>query len=1173
MFFDRNNFNLPETEEKVLDFWRKNKTFEKVLSAGKGKKTFVFYEGPPYANGKPGIHHVLARVYKDIILRYKTMRGYFVPRRAGWDTHGLPIEIEVEKALGIKNKKEIEKVGIEVFNEKAREVIFKYKEEWERFTERIGYWLDLKNAYVTYENDYIETLWWIVKRIYENGLFYRGYKVVPWCVRCGTALSSHELAQGYREIEDASVYLKFKLKPNQKIGKFTVDRKTYVLSWTTTPWTLPGNVALAAGKDINYVAVRQNKETLILAKDMVEATFGTAPDITAEFKGKDLEKLAYEPLFNIKSLRNKNSYKIYLADFVTTSEGTGIVHIAVMYGEDDFALGEKVGLPKHHTVTEEGKFVKDVPMGLAGKSVKDKKTEEKITSGLKKSGNLFKTEIYVHEYPFCWRCGTPLLYYARDSWFVGISKLRKKLIFENQTINWIPEHIKRGRFGEWLKEAKDWNFSRERYWGTPLPVWECLRCGHREVLGSMDELSRKLGGARNSYWAMRHGEAENNVKHIIDFGQKKYRLTKRGQKEARASALKLKKEKINLIIASDIERTKETAKIAAEVLGIKKVVFDKRLREIHLPGFAGCHSNDYHAAFPTYESKFISAPKGGESLRDLRRRMWGFLKDIEKKYRGKKILLISHEYTIWMLQTAACGWSEEKTIEEKKKREPDFINLAEERLVEFLSLPRNDGGEVDLHRPYVDGAMWPCSKCPKRANSVMRRIKEVADVWFDSGAMPFASIHYPFENASLIDKRKTYPADYISEAVDQTRGWFYNLLAVSTALGFEAPYKNVICLGLINDKHGQKMSKSKGNVVDSWEVMKKYGADAVRWYFYSATPPEEPKNFDENELKRIFRQFHLLLYNSMIFWRTYGRKTGSSRVGGRNVLDRWILARLAETGGRMARHLDAYDVRGAALAAEEFVGDLSRWYIRRSRRRFSAVAKGFGGQAKVIDYNNASHTLQFVLSEFSKLIAPFTPFFAEALFEELSRKNAGSVHLENWPKMPSLKSDKKLIYDMTEIRRLASLALALRAEKGIKVRQPLSKLKIKNEKLKTQKELLEILKDEVNVKEVIFDKNAEGEVDFDFEITPKLKEEGILRDLMRMIAELRQKANLKPNDKITLAIEAGEPVRGIVERNEKFIKAESGAKKIEYKKSAKMKAEIEGGLEGEKIWLGLKKAQ
>ncbi|HUZ92516.1 MAG TPA: class I tRNA ligase family protein [Candidatus Paceibacterota bacterium] len=1173
-------FNLPAKEEEVLKFWEEKHIFEKSLEknkpekAGAGKKnTFVFYEGPPYANGKPGIHHVLARIVKDVILRYKTMRGFYVPRKAGWDTHGLPVEMAAEKALGFKSKKDIEQYGVKRFNEKAKEQVWLYKDEWESMTRRIGYWLDLKNAYVTYEPEYIETLWWTLQKIWQNKLLYKGHKVVPWCTRCGTALSSHELAQGYKETTDNSVYVKFKLKSGQKIGDHTIKSKDkiYILSWTTTPWTLPGNVALAVGPNIQYRAVEQSGEYLIAAVDRLKDLGLDSAHVSREITGSQLVGLEYEPLFNIPALQKEKSYKIYPADFVTTTDGTGVVHTAVMYGEDDYRLGKKIGLPEHHTVDEEGKFTKDVS-GLAGSYVKSKETEEKIFAHLEKDGNLLRKGAYTHEYPYCWRCGTPILYYARTSWFIAMSSLREKLLAANKKINWMPEHVKEGRFGEWLREVKDWNLSRERYWGAPLPIWECKKCGELEVIGGLDDLSAKAGGSKNSYWTMRHGFAENLIEKILDSGQKELHLTELGRDQVRRSAEALKKElashkkKIDFIVASDVLRTKESAEIAAAVLGVP-VEFDKRLREIHLGVFAGRHEGGWHKLFPTLESRFEGAPEGGETLRDLRARMWQAVTELEKKYNGKNILIMSHEYPIWMLTHAAEAWSEKRAIREKQDRGDDFVVPAAFGELRVKIVPRNDTGEVDLHRPFADDIPLPCKKC----GGEMRRIKEVADVWYDSGAMPFAQDHYPFacvkNQKSEIRNPKppeAYPADYIAEGMDQTRGWFYTLLAVATALGYEAPYKNVISLGLINDKFGQKMSKSKGNVVDPWAVIRKYGADAVRWYFYTANPLGEPKNFDELEILKSYRRMHLILWNSVAFWKTYASGgVGSEPPQSKNVLDQWILARLDEVAEEASARLEQYEIREAALAIESFVDDLSRWYIRRSRKRLQH-------STDEVDFKSASATLGFVLRETTKLIAPFTPFFAESLYENFKERE--SVHLDSWPKAKG-KIDAKLIEGMAEARRLASLGLAKRAELKLKVRQPLANMKIKSQvsSLKSQHDLLTILADEVNVKEVAFDEKIAGEVELDTTITPELKEEGLLREVARAVQGLRQEAGLAPKDKVAVMLELPVAAKNAVQKNEGAFKSDVGAASVSYGKSEKFDAEASTKVDGAEAWIGIRK--
>ena len=1211
---DEKSFNLPHEEEKILEFWKKNKIFEKTLAIRQAaderrlprrltrinkhspvsthkQKTFVFYEGPPYANGKPGVHHVLARIYKDIILRYKSMRGYYVPRRAGWDTHGLPVEIAAEKALGLKSKKDIEKFGIERFNEEARKAVWIYKDEWENLTERIGYWLDLKNAYVTCSSEYIETLWWVLARIWKRGLLYKAHKVVPWCPRCGTALSSHELAQGYKEVEDQAVYVKFKLKKGQVIGHWTTGDNSYILSWTTTPWTLPGNVALAVGKKIQYVSTEKGGDELWYAKNSSLAKELGHTD--KEVYGSYLVGLQYEPLFAIPKLKNEKSYRIYAADFVTTKDGTGVVHTAVMYGEDDYELGKKVSLPQHHTVGEDGKFTKEVK-GFAGLKVKDKETEEKIFEELKKKNFLLKTEVYKHEYPFCWRCGSAVIYYARTSWFIAMSKLRKNLLKSNKTINWVPEHVKEGRFGEWLKEAKDWNLSRERYWGAPMPVWECAKCNNMEVIQGLDELKNKAV-QRNEFFFLRHGEAEHNVKGVCapsrDDEKHPSHLTAKGKENIKKIAEIIAKKKIDIIISSPLARARETAKIVQAATKVK-IIYNKELIDINPGVFVWKPESQYITYLKNNLQRFDVPPPEGESFNDAKRRMVKVFSEVNEKFKNKRILIVGHGHPLWLLKGALEGMSNEEIL---KAEYPENGKLYE---IDTRTLPLDGSGNLDLHRPYVDAVILNCSKC----GNEMKRIKEVADVWFDSGAMPLAQAHYPFDSQtnaerksvlSLRESALAYPADYICEAMDQTRGWFYTLLSVATALGYEAPYKNVISLGLINDKFGQKMSKSKGNIVDPWKVISNYGVDALRWYFYTATPPGEPKNFDEREIAKVYRKFHLILWNSIMFYRTYADKRGlnadrhgnsprrsaSSQRKSANILDRWILARLNETLSEVDGNLEHYHVREAALSIENLLDDLSRWYIRRSRRRFSVAFKG-ATKSDLKDYESASQTLGFVLAELNKLIAPFTPFFAEAVYKELKAHNSklanlDSVHLADWPTLGKEQraKSKSLIEGMAEIRKISSLALAKRAEIGIKVRQPLAELKVKSDKrqMAWDKELLEILKNEVNVKKIIFDLKILSDIELDTVITPALKEEGIIRDFVRAIQELRQEAGLKPGQDIELMLGLLEELKQIVSRNEKFLKSEVSAKVINYRRSEKFGAESETKIDGVPVWIGIKR--
>ncbi|MFA6391635.1 MAG: isoleucine--tRNA ligase [Patescibacteria group bacterium] len=969
--------NFPKLEEEILSFWQEKSIFEKSIEKNK-EKEFIFFEGPPTANGKPGIHHVLARAFKDLIPRYKTMQGFRVNRKAGWDTQGLPVELEIEKKLGISGKPDIEKYGIEKFNKKCKESVWEYKDEWEKMTERIAFWVDLKNPYVTYDNGYIETLWWIIKQIWDKELLYRDYKVVPYCSRCGTSLSSHELAQGYKEnTEDPSVFIKFKVK-----GK---KDNEYFLVWTTTPWTLPSNVALAVGEKVDYVKVEHHKEILILAEARLGVLRGNYK-VIKKIKGKDLVNLEYEPLYNFVQHKEKSHY-VLPADFVSVDDGTGIVHTAVMYGVDDFELGKEYNLPKHHLIDLEGKFTEEAG-SFAGLFVKT--ADPRIVSDLKDRGLMYWAETIKHTYPFCWRCNTPLLYYAKDSWFIKMTAVRDQLIKNNQAINWVPNHIKEGRFGEWINEVKDWALSRERYWGTPLPIWECDKCVHRICIGSYEELA---------------------------------------------------------------------------------------------------------------------------------------------KYSGKK-------------------------------------------------LPKS----FDPHRPFIDKVTFKCEKC----DGEMKRVPEVLDAWFDSGSMPYAQWHYPFENKNFIDANEAFPADYISEAIDQTRGWFYTLLAVSTLLGKGAPYKNVICLGLILDKKGQKMSKSKGNTVNPMEIINKYGVDALRWYLYTMNQPGESKNFDEIGVNEVVKKQLLILWNVVVFFKTFAKEgMPEKKILSKHIMDHWILARMHKLVGEVTDSLDKYQITEAGRKIESFVQDLSTWYVRRSRDRFKQPKDS-------ADRMVALETLKEVLLTLTKILAPFMPFIAETLYQELKSvlnkdkyEWKESVHLEDWPAKDKAPVDQGLIEEMQRIRDIAELAHSARAEAKIKVRQPLSQLVIASE---FKEEFSDILQDELNVKEVtklhqkhdgklpggsdwIKKDETEIKISLDITLTDELVEEGILREIVRQINSVRKKAGLTIQDRIAVYYQTdSEYLKKFFEFFESNLLKETLAISVqEYDKKKKAKFEKVVNVNGKLITVGIEK--
>ncbi len=823
--------DVPALEEGVLKFWKKAKIFEKTLSTREGGPEYVFYEGPPTANGKPGVHHVLARAFKDVFPRYKVMRGYHVSRRGGWDTHGLPVEIEVEKRLGFTNKQQIEEYGIAKFNELCRKSAFDYIQDWERLTERMAYWVNLETAYVTFTNDYIESVWWLLRQMWDKGLLYQGFKVVPYCPRCGTPLSDHEVALGYDTATDPSVFVRLPL----------VDEPgTSLLVWTTTPWTLPSNVAVAAGEEIDYVKVERaleegGAEKLILAEALLEKVFrGEEFKVLETFKGKKLKGVRYQPLFTFLPPEKPAHYVIF-GDFVSTDDGTGLVHIAPAFGADDMRVAMEYDLPVIMTVAPDGAFIPEVTP-WRGQFVKD--ADPYITQDLHHRGLLYRAETYEHTYPFCWRCTTPLLYYAREAWYVRTSQYKDMMVSLNQNINWVPDHIKDGRFGNWLNNNIDWALSRERYWGTPLPVWECESCRHHHCLGSVAELSELTG---------------------------------------------------------------------------------------------------------------------------------------------------------------------------------------------------RDQSALDLHRPHVDNVHFPCPECGGK----MSRVTDLIDVWFDSGSMPVAQWHYPFENQEAFQKQ--YPADYICEAVDQTRGWFYSLHAIST-LVFEQPaYKNVICLGLILDGEGYKMSKSRGNIVNPWDVLTVNGADAFRWYLYTATPPGNERRFSVDLVGEVLRNFTLTLWNVYSFFVTYANldkwQPGQVDNLAYSKLDKWLLSELNVLVRDVTNALETYDVTGATRPVEKFVEVLSTWYLRRSRRRFWKSESDSDKQA-------AYATLHTALVTLSKLLAPTMPFLADALYQNLVRSYdsaaSESVHLAEWPAVDSALIDESLNRDMRLVMRLASLGHAARAKANRKVRQPLA---------------------------------------------------------------------------------------------------------------------------------------
>lgn len=1092
-----------QKEEKILEFWKENRVFEQTLKKDAPEGEFVFFEGPPTANAKPAFHHLEARAFKDAIPRYKTMRGFKVERKAGWDTHGLPVELQIEKKLGFKSKKDIESYGVEKFNRECKESVFEYIGEWEKFTDRVGYWADMKNAYYTFENSYIESVWSVIAEVEKGGLLYKDYKVLPWCPRCGTALSSHELAQGYQDVKDLSLYVKFPI-----VG----FPKAYFLAWTTTPWTLPGNIALAVGEDIDYVEAKVGEEIYVLAKSRLEL-LKDPYEVIAEHKGKEMIGMQYEPIYpfimdlagDSEKPKLDKAFKVYAADFVTTEDGTGIVHTAVMYGQDDFVLGTKEGLPKVHLVNPEGVFIKGTGW-LEGKSVVESELAVDILKDLQAKGNFFAKENHVHSYPFCWRCKTRLIYYARDSWYIRMSELRKDLVKENEKINWEPDYIKEGRFGEWLREVKDWAISRERYWGTPLPVWQNADASKRIVVDSVDTLKRYVKTSGNSYFVMRHGGTEGNKKELVSFkNESQDPLTEEGRSEVEISAKALKDKGIDLIVASPFLRTKETAEIVQRELGLPKdaLIFDKRLVEVNPGEFDGKNWEEYHNyMYKVGNDWYEREIPGGESLSSVGKRIGSALHDLEKGYQGKNILIVTHGGPAWLAYVAAGLYRPERRqykradthvfIDEFKR----FAN-AEVRELPFVPLPHDEDFKIDLHKPFIDDVVLV------KDGEEYTRTKEVMDVWLDSGSMPFAQDAFQREKPGDFSDI-AYPADFISEAIDQTRGWFYTLHAVGILMGKGRAFENAICLGHILDKEGKKMSKSIGNILDPWELMDKYGVDTLRLWMYSVNQPGESKNFDERSVDEVQKRVFNLLDNMFTFYELY-RDTAletNDMPTSSDVLDIWILARLTELNREMSKKLDAYKLLEPVREMRGFIDDFSTWYVRRSRDRLKE------GDTE------AKKTMYFVLKALSKLLAPFAPFAAEDLYQKLRLEgDPASVHLADWPDIQA--ENTEVVANMAETRKIASLGLEARSRANIKIRQPLSSLSVK-----LGSAYVDIIKDEVNVKEIINEDREDAVLDTN--LTPELIEEGQVRELIRNIQDMRKENGLKPGDAMAYSIKEEE---------------------------------------------------
>ncbi len=1140
--------SIAEKEERILKFWKENDIFNKTLEKPDPKGDFVFYDGPPFATGLPHYGHILAGTIKDVIPRFETMRGKRVVRKWGWDCHGLPVENLIEKELGLKNKKDIETLGVEKFNEAARASVLRYDSEWKKIVPRSGRWVDMDDAYLTMNPPYMESVWWSFKTLWERGLVYEGYKVMPYCPHCGTTLSNLEVALGYKDISDISVYAKFELEN---------EPRTFVIAWTTTPWTLPGNVALAVNPEITYKKIQMGDEKLVVAEQALkkEVFAKAAYEAIETLKGSDLIGKKYKPAFPFYSsdqnLKNKeNGWKIYGADFVTTEDGTGVVHIAPAFGEDDYELSKKYDLPLIQHVDTSGKFKSEVA-GFEGMDVKPKSDEEKtrlaadilIIKYLQEHGTFFAKEKLAHSYPHCWRCETPLLNYATSSWFVSIAKLKDRMISENKKVEWIPKEIGEGRFGKWLEGARDWAISRSRYWGSTLPVWKCEECKKVEVVGSIEELKKKTN-RENVFTFVRHGEAEHNVKNICSGNpDDPYHLTEKGREEVMKTAHKLKGKKFDAVYVSPFVRAQETAAIITETLGISKgkITVDERLREFGWGDFNGKPYAEYLAYEKEHIHSFDDRLPGGESYQDAKNRTGNFLYEVDSTFERKQILVVAHGLQLEVAPAIVEGADKIRSKDLLDNRNPSLGGSEE---IKFAALPHNRDFELDLHRPYVDEVKWKC-KC----GGEMKKIPDVFDTWYESGSMPYGQAHYPFEHKDTFDPEKgmRYPADFIAEGLDQTRGWFYTLLALGVGLFGKTPYQKVLVNGLVLAEDGQKMSKSKQNYPEIAGIFDRYGADALRFYMLSSPIVKgEELKFSERGLDDVMKKLVMRLDNVCSFYEMYKSDAPAQgdTVKSENVLDRWVLVRLSELGLQMTKGFEALELDRAVRPIADFIDDLSTWYLRRSRERFKGD--------DMTDRGSVLMVTAHVLREFAKLLAPVMPFIAEDVYLRASGEKE-SVHLEEWPHFKgertwygARKSAPSILEEMAEVRRIVSLGLEARSREGVKVRQPLVAIAVKDTTLMGKDELVNLITDELNVKHVIFDADLAEEVKLDTDITPELKEEGQVREYIRMIQDLRKSENLNPKDEIALEITIDEEGKALIEKNKEQIMKAASIKDVAY---------------------------
>lgn len=1131
-----------EREEKILSFWKENDTFKKSIEKKAPKGKYVFYDGPPFATGLPHYGHILGSTAKDVVGRYQTMRGYSVPRRWGWDCHGLPIENIVEKDLGISGKKAIEEYGIEKFSEHARSKVLTYVSEWKKTVDRMGRWVDFDNSYKTMDNSFIESVWWALGELNNKGLLYEGVRVLAYCPRCETPIANSEIAMdnSYKDINDISVYVKFRLTPTQKMHPLfnasTLTRsdafsapEIFLLAWTTTPWTLPGNTAIAINKDLQYVYVKNNApekdETFIIAKNLFEnlKTKFVNPEIIKEVSGNELVGLSYEPLFdyykNTDMPNKENIWKVWHADFITADAGTGIAHEAPAFGEDDMNLAKENNIPFIRHVEPNGVFSAEVT-DFAGQYVKPKSEDEKIRfqadiniiKYLQESGAYFDKEKIKHSYPHCYRCDTPLLYYALPSWFVNIQKVKADLLEKAESMNWVPAHLKDGRFHHTMENAPDWTISRNRYWASPLPIWKS-ESGQMMFTNSVDDLKSKVKKSGNKYFVMRHGEASHNIGGMIsDDVNEINHLTENGIDQVKKSAQDFKDKKIDMIFASPFMRARETASVLAENIsvGSESILIDERLGEFMIGNKDFKTWKEYHDKLPKTVENFSFAYTGGESYQSLKNRVMDFIYEIESKYQNKNIVIVTHGGPSWLLSAGSRGYNADEALSMIRDRKDfHYLGNAEYFELDFSPLPHNANHDLDLHRPYIDSIVLVDEK-----STEYKRIPEVIDCWFESGSMPFAQDHYPFENPEW--KQNNFPGGFVAEYIAQTRTWFYYTHAISTMLFGEAPFKNVVTTGTVLAEDGSKMSKSKNNYPDPWILFDKYGVDALRFYLMSSTLMKgEDVNFSEKGVQDIASKIVSRLENVATFYELYrdvSIENGELDLEkNTNVLDQWILARLSSLVSEVTVSMDAYDMAGATRPFELFIEDLSTWYLRRSRDRLK------DGDT------NAKKTLYYVLKTTVSVLAPFAPFISESVWQKLKNENdAESIHLCDWSAFSYENSD--VVNTMQQVRDVVTLGLQSRQKAGVPVRQPLGKFGIPME---LKSEYVEIVKDELNVKEIVCDTTL-SDVVMSFDITPELKKEGQYREFVRAVQDMRKKSGLLPSDVVTLTIQCGEIEKDIV---------------------------------------------